>query len=62
MGKEVVEPALRFLDDGELVEVGREGGGRQLTKRKMNEEMTIRLKGTQQPALFLPMAPYISTV
>ena len=29
--KEVVEPALGFLDDDELVEVGREGGGRQLT-------------------------------
>ena len=59
MRKEVVEP-VGFLVDDELVEVGREGGGRQLTKRKMDEEMTTRLKGTQEPVLFLSMAPYTS--
>ena len=58
MRKEVVEPG-GFLVDDELVEVGREGG-RQLTKRKMDKEMTTRLKGTQEPVLFLPMAPYTS--
>ena len=53
MRKVVVEPALRFLDDNELVEVGREGGGRQLTKPKMDEETTTRPKGAQEPVLFL---------